>query len=59
MAKSKAKVEATEVTIPEEDYEELLRESELLTALIHEGVEDWEGYELAVEAIKSAEEDED
>jgi hypothetical protein len=58
MAPKKAK----SVTIPEEDYEEFLRESELLTALIQVGVEDWEGYETALELVESGKlegEDED
>jgi len=58
-----ARKKTAEVRIPEEDYEELLRESELLTALIQVGVEDWEGYPTALELIESGEleesEDED
>jgi len=47
------------VTIPEEDYEELLRESSLLTALIQAGVEDWEGYEVAQEILDNNEDEEE
>jgi len=47
-----------DVTIPEEDYEELLRESALLTALIKAGVEEWEGYEIAREYLEEDQDDE-
>ena len=53
-----ARKKTAEVTIPEEDYEELLRESALLTALIKAGVEDWEGYEVAQEYLEYDDDDE-
>lgn len=58
MGKAKTKTKTAEVTIPEEDYEELLRESALLTALIKAGVEDWEGYEVAQEYLEYEDDDE-
>ncbi len=39
------------VTIPRDEYEFLLQASEILQALEDAGVDNWEGYELALEDI--------
>ena len=39
------------VTIPTEEYEALLADSRLLVALQNAGVDNWEGYEFAMEAL--------
>lgn len=38
------------ITIPVEDYNELVRDQNFLNALYAAGVDNWEGYEIAQEA---------
>ena len=40
-----------EVTIPHIEYQFLLQASEILQALEDAGVDNWEGYELALENV--------
>lgn len=42
------------VIIPSEEYKELLEESEFLAYLHALGVENWEGYEYAVESLEKS-----
>jgi hypothetical protein len=44
------------VSISKEEYEELLEDSRVLTALRNAGVDSWDGYDFAMEDM---EEDED
>jgi hypothetical protein len=44
------------VTIPQSEYDDLLKDQELLQALQRAGVDNWEGYEMALEILR---EDED
>ena len=39
------------VTISKEEYESLKRDAEVLRALEGAGVDNWEGYEVALEAL--------
>lgn len=39
------------ITIPRELYEELKREAEILHALQAAGVNNWEGYDVAMESL--------
>lgn len=39
------------VVLTEEEYEELLKRSLILTALENYGVDNWEGFEAAMESI--------
>ena len=39
------------VTISKEEYESLKRDAEVLRALEGAGVDNWEGYEIALEAL--------
>lgn len=39
------------VTITQEEYESLLADSRMLTALENAGVDNWEGYEYAMEEV--------
>jgi len=39
------------VTIPVEEYEDLLADSRVLAALQNGGVDNWEGYEFAMEEL--------
>jgi hypothetical protein len=41
-----------DITITREVYEILLHDSKILQALFAAGVDDWEGYELAMEDIE-------
>ncbi len=41
-----------EVTITREEYDSLLEDSEFLRALFSAGVDNWEGYEFALEDIE-------
>ncbi len=41
-----------QVVIERERYEELLEREELLLALMGAGVDNWEGYEFAQEALR-------
>lgn len=45
------------VTISVEEYEELQRDQRLLLALQNSGVDNWEGYEEAMEYLRFLEED--
>lgn len=46
------KCRLAEVTITREEYDNLLRDSEILQALENAGVDNWEGYEFAMEDIE-------
>lgn len=39
------------VSIPQERYDELIKDQKLLQALCNAGVDSWEGYELARESL--------
>jgi len=39
------------ITIGQEQYDELMNAQKLLQALINAGVNNWEGYEMAVESL--------
>ena len=41
----------SDVTITTEEYEALLADSRLLQALQNAGVDNWEGYEFALEGL--------
>jgi hypothetical protein len=41
-----------EVTITQEEYDALLRDSRFLQALENAGVDNWEGYEFAFEGVE-------
>lgn len=41
-----------DVTITLEEYRTLLRDSEILQALINAGVDNWEGYDFAMEDVE-------
>ena len=41
------------VTISQEDYDELVSDQQFLRALQGAGVDNWDGYEYAVEALES------
>ncbi len=41
-----------EVTITREEYETLLRDSDVLQALENAGVDNWEGYKFAMEDVE-------
>lgn len=43
----------TQVTIFKEEYEELLEDSKFLEALMAAGVDNWEGYDDAVELMEN------
>ena len=40
------------VTITKEEYESLQRDSEFLNALLGAGVDNWDGYSFALEALE-------
>ena len=40
------------VTITQEEYDNLLRDSEILRALENAGVDNWEGYDFAMEEVE-------
>jgi len=44
-------VSAEVITIPRELYEELKREAKILHALQAAGVNNWEGYDVAMESL--------
>ena len=46
------------IYLPEDEYEELLADSDLLQALMEAGVENWEGYPIALEILNADIEDE-
>ena len=49
-------MEQETVTISKKEYEELLADSKLLLYLQGAGVDNWEGYDYAIEMMNAAEE---
>ena len=47
------------VTISKKEYESLLEDSEMLLALQNAGVDNWDGYDYALELLKENEEEEE
>jgi hypothetical protein len=47
------------VTISKKEYESLLEDSEMLLALQNAGVDNWDGYDYALELLKEKEEEEE
>jgi len=43
------------ITISKEEYESLLEDSKKLTALENAGVDNWEGYDYAIELMREME----
>lgn len=41
------------ITISQEEYDKLLEDSEFLNALLMAGVDNWEGYSIALEMLES------
>lgn len=41
-----------DVTITREEYETLLEDSKVLQALLNAGVDNWEGYDFAMEEVE-------
>lgn len=40
------------VTITTKEYNELIKDSEMLSALMSAGVDNWDGYDYAMESLK-------
>lgn len=54
---TKLRCSVRKITISQEEYDKLLRDSEFLARLEHAGVDNWEGYEFALEEDEDEEDD--
>lgn len=48
---------AKDVTISQEEYENLLKRDRFLSCLEGSGVDNWDGYDFAIEMMEDSEED--
>lgn len=53
------KIKPKTVVILEKEYDYLIEQDKLLLALQSAGVDNWEGYDFAIEAMKESDDEED